>query len=392
MSETSRRQRIHDFFEKPQTWPAWLVQCVILLLIVGSVVSVVIETAWADMYEAYRPVFKVFNYVVLGVFTVEYLVRLLTAPSRWRFAFKPLSVVDFLAVFPNYLEFVVDFTINTTALRGVRLVRVLRFARMLRFSRALRVLRFARYGMLFKKVLRFRNTIFEAITPVLVLFAAVKGVIWVLEHFGFWIQDANLGELFAIVGFALGIILSQKIGVSNDKFIQVEEAAVRLYGTLHSLSLILEGTTPGGGAEACREWAQTFLRHLEDPGSSNLAIHRANDRLYGVIKQAEDGPAELAVTHGDICRDAAFCLSKRARLTPKAYDTLLHQSTMLYLLLTAVFMPGLTGMVSVLLATYILYGMYQLTQDFDSILRGDFNLISIDISELRDFARGVHGA
>lgn len=85
---------------------------------------------------------------------------------------------------------------------------------------------------------------------------------------------------------------------------------------------------------------------------------------------------------GEITKDASFCLSKKTRITPKAYDTLLHQATMLYLLLIAIFIPGITGMISVIVATYILYGMYQLTQDLDSILGGEHNLINVDMSEL----------
>ena len=58
---------------------------------------------------------------------------------------------------------------------------------------------------------------------------------------------------------------------------------------------------------------------------------------------------------------------------------------MLYLALVAVFIPGATGMLSVLLATYMLYGMYNLTQDFDTIIGGEYDLINIDTSELEEY-------
>jgi len=86
--------------------------------------------------------------------------------------------------------------------------------------------------------------------------------------------------------------------------------------------------------------------------------------------------------HGEISRDAAFCLSKKVRITPKAYDNLLQQSTVLYLTLIAVFIPGITGMISTVVATYILYGMYNITQDLDSIFGGEFSLMNIDMTEL----------
>ena len=138
---------------------------------------------------------------------------------------------------------------------------------------------------------------------------------------------------------------------------------------------------------ACKTWVKAFLALLKDPTADNFAIHSANTKLYKTILEIETHPAELAILHGEICKDAAFCLSKKVRLTPKAYDTLLHQSTVFYIALIAVFIPGATGIVSVLSATYILYGMYHLTQDLDSILGGDANLISIDISELEYLAK-----
>jgi len=39
----------------------------------------------------------------------------------------------------------------------------------------------------------------------------------------------------------------------------------------------------------------------------------------------------------------------------------------------------------------VLYGMYNLTQDLDSILGGEFRLITIDLSELELFVQRVEG-
>ena len=58
---------------------------------------------------------------------------------------------------------------------------------------------------------------------------------------------------------------------------------------------------------------------------------------------------------------------------------------MLYLALAVVFIPGMAGMLSTLVATYTLYGMYYLTQDFDSIFGGEFDLININVSELEEY-------
>ncbi len=378
----STKEKIHNFFEQPKGFAAYLVQFIIFILIIASVALVIIEFFYTDLFEEYKTLFIVSNYIILAAFTVEYVLRIATAPKKLKWAIKPLNVIDFIAIFPNYLELILPFFVPTTALRALRLIRMLRFARILRGFRLFK------YGGFLRKVLRYQDTILQTITPIIAILIVLKGGIWILEYFGYWFSNQSLGELFAIIGFALGIVLSQKIAASYDKFIQVEEASVRIYGTLQSLTMILNKIEPDLGTKTCKSWAKKFLELLENPKADNYQIHQANDELYQVISKVEPAPAEMAILHGDICRDAAFCLSKKVRLTPKAYDTLLHQSTILYMVLIIVFIPGFTGMLSVFIATYILYGMYNLTEDFDSIIGGEFNLININISELKYLASG----
>lgn len=194
--------------------------------------------------------------------------------------------------------------------------------------------------------------------------------------------------MLAIIGFALGIVLSQKIAITYEKFLQVEETVVRLTATMQSLELILNKVQPNLGTKTCFRWAGTFLDILADDTIDTSRIARANHELYEAMHCAESFPAEMAVMHAEITRDSAYVLSKRQRLTPKAYDTLVHQGTLGYLMLVTAFLPGITGLISVISATYILYGMYYLTVDLDTIWGGDYELVNIDISELRHFVEG----
>ncbi len=370
---------MYNFFEHPSGFWARFVQVFIFVLIIVALGVLVLEFWYPQLYQGNRQFFHQTEYLILGVFTLEYVLRFVASQKKWQWAKRPSNIIDFLAVFPTYLEFALHLTVNTSGLRVIRVLRLFR---------ALRLLKLFKYGGVFQKVFRYKNTILESIMPVMVFFVVAKVVIWALEYYGFWIRNTSLGELFAIIGFALGIILSQKIGASYDKFLQVEEGTIRLYGTLRSLMLVLDRVEPGLG-DVCTQWARRFLEILEDPHANNFTIANANASLYAAMAKAEGAPSELSILHGEIMRDASFCLSKKMRLTPKPYDTLLHQATMLYLGLIAVFIPGMTGLLSVVVATYILYGMYNLTQDFDSIVGGEFNLININISELQYFAQ--HG-
>ncbi|MBI2917097.1 MAG: ion transporter [Chloroflexi bacterium] len=373
-------QEIHDFFERPSNPVAWTVQAVIYALILFSVASAAIEYLYTGMFDRYRVFFTRAEHVVLGVFTIEYVAKLATAPSRRKFAVKPLSIIDFLAIFPGYLAILLPFVVNTSEVRALRLLRLLRFSRVLRI---LKLLRMEFFGKLF----RFNNTILQAVLPVIVLFIVLKGIVWTLEYHGFWVRDLNLGELFAIIGFALGIALAQKVATTYEKFLGIEESVVRLAASLSSLREIIDYVRPGEGTCVTHAWGSAFLRALQDREATSSAMVLPNRQLYQAVGTLEQQPAEMAVTYAQLVETATYCLNRKMRLTPRPYDSMLQQATVLYLAMLALFLPGWAGMLSVLLGTYVLYGLYHLTQDLDSIVGGEFRLISIDLSELERFVQ-----
>ncbi len=348
-----------------------------MLAIFISSAAVALEFFYPGIVHSHDAVFHVVEYIVLPIFTLEYALRLWAAPKRLAFMRKPFNVIDLLAIVPSYIEIILSLTPAASALRALRLVRLLRFTRLLR------IFKLFRYKTFFNDVFHYQDTIVQSITPIILTLSGLKLGILFLESRGWWVSDTNLGELFAIIGFALGIILSQKIGTTYDKFTQVEETSVRIYSTLTTLHTIIP-------SPIYAQWAKTFLHLLErtaDANHAQLSVH--THAIFTEIKKIEPQPSELTILFNSFNNDVHFCLSKAQHLTPKAYDTLLHQSTVSYLLLISIFLPGITGLISVLIATYILYGMYRVTQDLDSIVGGDYKLINIHLTELRQLAAGT---
>ena len=103
----------------------------ISLLIVYSVVCFSIETL-PDLSDETRRFLSLSEYVVTGIFTVEYLYRIYAAKRRLKFIFSFYGLIDLIAILPFYLAFAVDLQ----SLRIVRLLRVLRVLKLARYNRA----------------------------------------------------------------------------------------------------------------------------------------------------------------------------------------------------------------------------------------------------------------
>jgi voltage-gated potassium channel len=105
------------------------------------------------------------EFVILGVFAGEYLLRLWAAPSRWRYALSFWGIVDLLAVLPGLLL----LQPQTQSLRVLRLMRMFRLLKLLRLRRASRRLEDA------LRASREELILFTAVA-ILVLFVASVGI------------------------------------------------------------------------------------------------------------------------------------------------------------------------------------------------------------------------
>ncbi len=118
------------FTTLPDTVTGWrrtfeyAVQALILYSIVSFYVEVEISRGKAsEGFWFYNEV------AVTGLFTAEYLLRWFTSKDRRRYPFKPLAVIDLLAIMPVYLTGFV----NVPSLRLVRTLRVLRLLKLYRY-------------------------------------------------------------------------------------------------------------------------------------------------------------------------------------------------------------------------------------------------------------------
>ncbi|MGP4713540.1 ion transporter [uncultured Psychrobacter sp.] len=125
---THLRNRIHIIIEGTDTRLGKFFDIVLLIAILTSVGVVMLDSV-LYMRLQYGKIFFYAEWFFTILFTLEYLLRLFSAPNRLRYVFSFFGIVDLLSILPSYLSLVfggVQYLIVIRILRILRVFRVLK--------------------------------------------------------------------------------------------------------------------------------------------------------------------------------------------------------------------------------------------------------------------------
>ncbi len=135
------KQELYDFLHSS------VVSKFIYWMIIINVLAIILES-YAIYRSEFANAFYYFEIFSVVIFSVEYIVRLYTAPlafksyksinSRWKFASSGYGIIDLIAIIPFYIPFL--FAVDLRILRVLRLIRLLRIFKLGRHSKALKTI------------------------------------------------------------------------------------------------------------------------------------------------------------------------------------------------------------------------------------------------------------
>ena len=147
------RRRTYEILERaaPGDRQSLLVDGVLMALISLSVLAIVLESI-DSLYDAYGRQFFWFEVFTVGVFSVEYLLRIWSAVEgaeqpalggaaariRFKSMLSPSAIIDLLAILPFYL--MMSGLIGPADMRFLRILRLLRVFKLTRYSAAFETL------------------------------------------------------------------------------------------------------------------------------------------------------------------------------------------------------------------------------------------------------------
>ncbi|KAJ3606736.1 hypothetical protein NHX12_026255 [Muraenolepis orangiensis] len=109
-----------------------------VVMCVGTVPDVQVEDAEGHRTE--HPTLELIETVCIGWFTMEYVLRLISAPNKVKFALSFMNIVDFMAIMPFYVVWILT-SLGTAMMelanvqQAVQALRIMRIARIFKLAR-----------------------------------------------------------------------------------------------------------------------------------------------------------------------------------------------------------------------------------------------------------------
>lgn len=126
------RVRLHEVIYESNTIAGKVFDISLLALIVASILVVMLDSVerWHYLYGF---AFYVFEWIITILFTIEYILRLISIRKPWSYVFSFLGMIDLLAIIPSYLSVFFAGAQTLLVFRALRLLRVFRIFKLTHF-------------------------------------------------------------------------------------------------------------------------------------------------------------------------------------------------------------------------------------------------------------------
>ena len=239
----SWRNTLHEVIFEADTPSGKSFDIALLWLIVLSVLTVLLESV-PEFQEQYHVQFAIAEWIFTGLFTIEYLLRLIAVRKPLQYATSFFGVVDLLAILPTFIGILIPGSASLRVVRILRLLRMFRVLKLVGFLEEARVLQTALRATK-KRILVFLSVVLALVTIIGTLMYLIEdgqsgftsiptSIYWAIVTvttvgYGDIAPSTVLGQILAsvmmIIGYAiiavptgiLGMAMVKRSGTSPQK-------------------------------------------------------------------------------------------------------------------------------------------------------------------------------
>jgi voltage-gated potassium channel len=136
---TPWRRRLYVVIFDHDTRPGKTFDVALLIAITASIIVVMLESV-PTVHDRFGLELLAMEWAFTLLFTVEYVLRLLSVRSPRRYALSFFGIIDLIAIVPTYLSFLVPGTQDLIVIRALRLLRVFRILKLSEYLSEARLL------------------------------------------------------------------------------------------------------------------------------------------------------------------------------------------------------------------------------------------------------------
>lgn len=133
---SSWRDKLHEIIFEADTPAGKAFDVVLMILILVSIVEVMVESV-NEFARDYGRLLLIIEWILTIIFTIEYILRIISVKKPWKYITSFYGIIDFLAIVPTFLTLVITvfqakYLIVIRAFRLIRIFRIFKLARFLR--------------------------------------------------------------------------------------------------------------------------------------------------------------------------------------------------------------------------------------------------------------------
>ncbi|MBU2951488.1 ion transporter [Tamlana agarivorans] len=136
-SKTTWKKKLHEIIYEADTPAGKLFDVILLITIIASIVLVMLESV-KSIDEEYHAFLNISEWIITILFTIEYIIRVVTVKKPIRYIFSFYGMIDLLSTIPKYISLFFGGIHALAALRALRLLRIFRILKLARYLGASR--------------------------------------------------------------------------------------------------------------------------------------------------------------------------------------------------------------------------------------------------------------